>query len=148
MLKAANGKDYTHLQAVIDFYGNDFTESELSTQLQILSSSFPRNQQETATLHEVIRYLQGLANGQKVFFKQVCKVASLILVVSSTNAASERSFSVMKRVKMYLRSTMRQSRLNHLMTLNIYKDVLDKINLTETAIEFERESEHRLFGKF
>ena len=50
---------------------------------------------------------------------------------------------------MYLRSVLR-SRLNHLMTLNIYKDVLDKVNLTETAIEFVRESEHRLniFGKF
>ena len=34
------------------------------------------------------------------------------------------------------------------MTLNIYKDMLDKMNLTQAAIEFVRANEHRqrVFG--
>ena len=68
----------------------------------------------------------------------------------STNVASERSFSTMKRLKTYLQSTMGQSRLNHLMVLNVYKEVLDKLDLTTVANEFVQGSEHRLhvFGTF
>jgi len=40
-------------------------------------------------------------------------VVQLILVMPATNAVSERSFSTMRRIKVYLRSTMRlrQNRL-------------------------------------
>ena len=68
-----------------------------------------------------------------MFYKAVCWLALLILVMPSTNAASERSFSVMRTVKSYLRSSMQQSRLNHLMTLTIYKEDVKKL---EVANEF------------
>ena len=68
----------------------------------------------------------------------------------ATNAISERSFSVMRRVKSYLRSTMWQERLNHVMVLNIYKEQLDKLDLVAIANEFVGESEYhkRFFGTF
>jgi len=64
------------------------------------------------------------------------------------NAASKRSFSVMRRIKSYLRSTMSQERLNHLMILNIYKETLDDMELK--SIEFVQGKKHRLsvFGNF
>lgn len=95
-------------------------------------------------------FLRNLSESQRTFFKQVCWVARLILVMPSTNVASERSFSTMKRLKTYLQSTMGQSRLNHLMVLNVYKEVLDKLDLTTVANEFVQGSEHRLhvFGTF
>ena len=68
----------------------------------------------------------------------------------ATNALSERSFSVMRRVKNYLWSTMRQVRLNHVMVLNIYKEELDKLDFVAVANEFVSDSEHckRFFGTF
>jgi len=52
----------------------------------------------------------------------------------STNAASGRSFSAMKRIKTYLRSTMGQARLNlQLMVLNVYKEELDNLDLAIVA---------------
>ncbi len=68
----------------------------------------------------------------------------------ATNAASERSFSTMKRVKSYLRSTMGQERLNNLMIMNIYKTEAEKLDLKLVADEFVCGSEHRMriFGKF
>ena len=39
--------------------------------------------------------------------------------MSATNATSERSFSALRRIKSYLRSTMHQQRLNHLMISDI-----------------------------
>ena len=62
----------------------------------------------------------------------------------ATNATSERSFSVLRRLKSYLRSTISQLRLNHLMVLSIYKKLLDELDLYVVANEFVGNSEHRL----
>ena len=64
----------------------------------------------------------------------------------ATNAASKRSFSAMKS---YLRSTMGRAQLNHLMTLNIYKNEV-KLDLNVVANEFVSGNEHRMrfFGNF
>ena len=68
----------------------------------------------------------------------------LILVMPATNATSERSFSALRRVKNYLRSTMTQQRLNNLMVLHVHKDITDQIELKAVATEFVADSEHRL----
>ena len=78
------------------------------------------------------------------------KLMKIILVMPATNATSERSFSALKRVKTYLRSTMKQSRLNHLMILHVHKEMSDSLNLVDCANDFVGSNEHRLrvFGKF
>ena len=45
---------------------------------------------------------------------------------------------------------MGQARLNHLMLLSIYKDLLDGLDVKVIANEFVQESEHcqRVFGDF
>ena len=48
------------------------------------------------------------------------------IFVSATNAVSERCFSAMKRVRSYLRATMTDNRLNHLMTIHIHKHLTDE----------------------
>ena len=104
VLKSANNKDYSvELQEVLKLYEDDFNELELTTQLKIFSAKFSTN--GDVTLREALMDRS---------FHQVCRIAQLILVIPSTNAASERSFSVMKRIKSYLRSTMGLGRLNYL----------------------------------
>ena len=137
---------------MVSFYGNDIIEVDLTTQLQILSTRFAKEFQSDKphTLKTILSFLRDLSAGQRVFFKQVCQVARLIIVMPATNAASERSFSVMRRIKSYLRSTMTQPQLNHLMILNVYKEILDKIDLKDIANQFVQGNEHRLtiFGTF
>ena len=72
------------------------------------------------------------------------------MVMPATNPASERSFSTMRRIKSYLRSTTGQVRLNNLMILNIYKEQLDNLDLRVVANDFVAGNEHRLsvFGTF
>ena len=67
----------------------------------------------------------------------------------ATNAVSERSFSALKRVKTYLRSTT-DCRLNHLTMLHVHKDRTDALSLVDLANDFAGEKENRkqLFGKF
>ena len=47
---------------------------------------------------------------------EVVKLVRLLLVMPAMNAVSERSFSAMRRIKTYLRSTMLQECLNAAMT--------------------------------
>ena len=73
-----------------------------------------------------------------------------LLVMPATNAVSELgSFSALKLVKTYLRSTTGDSRLNHLMMLHGHKDKTDALILVDVANDFAGEKENRkeLFGK-
>ena len=67
----------------------------------------------------------------------------------ATNATSERSYSALRRVKTFLRTTMTQLRLNNSMILFVHSNLTDKINVVELGNKFIRGSEHRqiLFGK-
>ena len=81
---------------------------------------------------------------------EVCTLFHIILVMPATNAVRERSFSALRRVKSYLRSTMTQRRLNNIMVLHVHKDQTDQLLLIEIGNEFGQWSGHQrhLFGKF
>ena len=66
-----------------------------------------------------------------------------ILKSEATSRESSRSFSVLHLTKTYLRLTMKQSRLNHLMILNAYKSRLVQIDLIEIASTFVDKNEAR-----
>ena len=63
---------------------------------------------------------------------EVSKLFKLLLVLPATNATSERSFSALP----YLRSTMTQARLNHLMVLHYHQDIADKLDLKIIGNEY------------
>ena len=68
----------------------------------------------------------------------------------ATNAVSEISFSALKRVKTYFRSTTGDSRLNHLMMFHVHKDRTDALTLVDVSNDFvgEKENRKQLFGNF
>ena len=70
-----------------------------------------------------------LSPNERLIISEVCVLLKLILVMSSTNAISERSFSTLRRVKTYLRSTMLQERLNRLLVLHVHKEYTDSLDL-------------------
>ena len=69
---------------------------------------------------------------------------------AAMNAASERSFYALKRVKTYLRSTTGDARLNHLMMLHVHRDRTDTTDLVAAANQLVGKQENRkqLFGTF
>lgn len=148
LLKAVKNEDYsTELDFVTGFYGSDFQPEVLKTQLTVLSSNFT---QSNPTLSDVIKFFKAFSPAQRDLLSEVCTLLKLTLVMPATNAVSERSFSALRRVKSYLRSTMTQSRLNDLLVLHIHRDLTDKLNLIDVANEFIFGHEHRqqIFGKF
>ena len=97
---------------------------------------------------DIIKYTSTLTAAQKQLLSEVCTVMKLILAMPATNATSERTFSALRRIKSYLRSTMSQVRLYHLMVLQVHKALTDSIKLENIADEFVSSSQHRtkVFG--
>ena len=76
-------------------------------------------------------------------------LAKLILVMSATNAVSERSFSALRCTKTWLRNSMHQTRLNWCMILHIHNDETDKLDLIAVANDFvsRNPSRRSIFGQ-
>lgn len=155
LLKAANSefKDYSiEFQFVVDFYKGDVDREALKVQLETLRTHFAAVQKtaEHVTFSDVLVYLRSLSTAMRSMFSEVVTLVKLLLVMPATNATSERSFSALRRVKTYLRTTMTQCRLNSLMVLHVHKERTDSLELAAIANEFATSRERRLtvFGKF
>lgn len=60
----------------------------------------------------------------KQVFPNLFKVVEIAITLPVSSATSERSFSIMRRINTYLRSTMSQNRFSNLSILNIEKDIV------------------------
>ena len=146
LVKAADKEDHKEeFEFFTKFYNEDFDAQVLD----IMSCNLPDNPKKH-DLHSVLSYLRDMPDFQRALMSQVCKLASLILVMPATNSTSERSFSALRRVKTYLYSTMTQVRLNSIMTLNVHKERTDCLNLVDIGNDFVAGSEHcpSIFGTF
>ena len=121
---------------------------QLETQLCSLPDLFKAD--EDNDIPAIINKFQKMSKAMRMYFSEVVILIKLLLSAPATNAVSERSCSTLRRIKSYLRTTMSQSRTNHTILLNTYKEELDRLNMEEVAEEFCKNFDERqnLFGKF
>jgi len=86
---------------------------------------FPADLHGSVTVIDVRGYILTLSLEERRLVSEVVTLLQLILVMPATNASSERSFSVLRRVKNYLCSTMTQDTLNHAMLLHCHKELTE-----------------------
>ena len=145
ILKAIQKEDFEDcLTAVTSFSHSDINTTQLHLHLLVLASNFPDNDRATASVMDIKKYIQKMSVSERQLIAEVSNLLQLLLVMPSTNAISERSFSALRRVKNYLRSSMTQERLNHLLLLHAHKQLTDSIDLIAVANDFVALSEHRL----
>ena len=74
----------------------------------------------------------------------------LFLTIPVTTASSVRTFSAMRRLKNYFRSSMTQERLNHILLLHCHKTRSDRIDIHHIASSFISVNERRqqFFGSY
>jgi len=136
-LGAANGTAVSEeLHEVVQFYRDDFNHDSLAAQLQILRNLFSRS--TPATVTDVAATLNS-AEGASLLLPQVVRLVKLALVIPATSASAERSFSGLR----WLRSSMGQPRLNHLLLLHCHQDRLDQLDLRRVAQAFVSANEKR-----
>ena len=82
----------------------------------------------------------------KEAISQVLILAKLLLVAPATNATSERTFSTLRRIKTYPRSTMSNNRLNHNMVTHIHGQDDKEIDINAGMKEFiQKTTEESIF---
>ena len=77
---------------------------------------------------------------------QVVKLAKLICILPCSTATPERSFSQLRRIKNYMRSTMGQERLNHTMVAAVHSDVDIDVDKIMTDFIFRNEERRSVFS--
>ncbi|CAA0823159.1 hAT dimerisation domain-containing protein / transposase-related [Striga hermonthica] len=92
----------------------DIDALELFSELQLLRKALPDGLSKPV---EVLEYIKNLYHG----FPNAWVAYRILLTIPVTVASAERSFSKLKLIKNYLRSTMSQDRLNGLTMLSIEK---------------------------
>lgn len=87
-------------------------------------------------LHDARVALISMTKEVRDLFRNVESLVRLLLVCPASSCEAERSFSALRKLKTYLRSTMTQTRLNHVAVCYVHKKVLDDINNNKIAKVF------------
>lgn len=148
VLDAANGIAKNIPESIKSTYGNDIDMNRLSLHLQMLPDAVKQYGASTSHIKKVtsVRTLCDVLNfgGIKQLLSQVHILLQIFLTIPVTTATSERTFSALRRLKTYLRSTMSQDRLNHMLLLYCHKTRTDAIDLSRIASSFVSVNDRRL----
>ena len=130
----------------MDHFDDDVDVKRLTIQLSMLSSVCSGDQPTSIT--DVIDKLQNIREAKEMF-TEVCKLIRLLLTIPVSSATAERSFSTLRRLKTYTRSTMSAARLNHVALLHIHQNGTDELEDDDIVREFvcAVDVRHDMFGK-
>ena len=97
---------------------------------------------------ENLAVVYGSNDALAVMTKDAHTMLRIYLVALATSYSPERSFSALKRIKTYLRSTMTEAKLNHCGTLHIRKAMCKTINMQKAVDTFiiRSTASRNLFG--
>ena len=105
--------------------------TRLAVQLPMFRSSY-----DYCSVDQATAALRSCRPEVKQLFCEVEKLLRLLLVLRVSSCEAERSFSSLRRLKTYLRSTMTQQRLNSVAVLHVYQRKLMSVSLDDILKDF------------
>ena len=120
---------------------SDVDARDLFSELQVLQVMLPKEAYETDKPWTSIKILEFVKSDD--MFPNVMIAYRILLTIPVTVASAERSFSKLKLLKSYLRTTMTQDRLNGLAILSIENDMLENIKYDSIIDDFAYKSATR-----
>jgi len=105
-------------------------------ELRFLKDSIPKDNMGPV---EILKFLK-----RHDCFPNASIAYRVLLTIPVTVAPAERSFSKLKLLKSYLRSTMTQGRLNNLAMIALESDMLEKINYERIIEDFISKNAQRI----
>ncbi|XP_050915556.1 uncharacterized protein LOC127130627 [Lathyrus oleraceus] len=121
-------------QAVVSL-NKRFEQYQEYEKFKLLREMLP---EETIRPTDILLFLKGLD-----YFPNTVIAYRILLTIPVTVAFAEKSFSKLKLLKTYLRSTMSQERLNGLALIAIENDILETIKYEDLVDDFASKSVHR-----
>jgi hypothetical protein len=94
---------------------------------------------ENDTPIDIINYIKRLYSFPNAYIAYRIMLTILVIV-----ASAERSFSKLKLIKSYLRSTISQQRLNRLALLSIEKEMLNEIDYDNLISDFASQKAQKI----
>lgn len=120
---------------------SDIDARDLLSELQVLQVMLPRESYDMDKPWSSIKILEFVKSLD--MFPNVMIAYRILLTIPVTVATAERSFSKLKLLKSYLRTSMTQDRLNGLATLCIEKNMLENIPYDSIVDDFASKSATR-----
>ena len=116
-----------------DIYGD-----ELFQELRHLKTLLPKDVTKSIDILNTIK-----SYWEEDGFQTVWVAYRILLTILVTVVSAERSFSKLKLIKIYLRTTMSQERLSGLAMISIENEYLDKLNYDDLIEDFASKNARR-----
>ena len=153
LMKSANGDSC--VQELSDMkesiFSTDVCMDKLENQLRIVVDVIRVELPEVKKVTRIRTICDAMAQHvNKDLLSEVHLLLRLCLTFPITSSTSERSFSALRRLFTYLRSSMSENRLNQCFLLHVHKELTETLNVEEIAREFIATNDERMryFGKF
>jgi hypothetical protein len=127
----------------------DVDSTSLSQELAIINKCRQSGSKDFPAFNNLAELSGFLRSKQQVLgglFPETLKLANLLTVVPASSATAERSFSCLKRIKTWLRSTMTQTRLNDLALLHAHREMTPDLNLVMKEFICLNDGRRTVFG--
>jgi len=149
----AIGKHNIGVDEVVKFYNcknsvpkcdrsDDFDEQKLTLHREMIFEIASVRNINFNCLGDVVKFLQDNPEISDLV-PEYKKLLRVLLTIPATSCTNERSFSRLKLLKTYLRSTMLQKRLNNLSILYTYQDLVDNIDMEKLMDVFIKKTNIR-----
>ncbi len=120
---------------VIKFFDSDVDADRLVLHRDMLGDILRGRSLHFTSFEEVLDLLKTEEEIGRLL-PELLKFIKLVLTLPVTTCTAERSFSCLRRVLTYLRSSMTQLRLNSLCILNVHREETANLNLVAIANNF------------
>lgn len=152
LVKAGNGETIDSISPAIQSYlCRDIEQDRLQNQLSLVCNMIKTGGMKIKKVTDVRTIAEAMNKSTiyKGMLGEADKLLKLYFTFPVTTATAERTFSSLRRIKTFLRSTMSHCRLNNLFLLYIHTSRTDLLDLSAIAKEFVSVNSRRLhyFGK-
>lgn len=146
LISASEEEIHQNAEKLVSFYEKDLS-SALTSQLLLLRSCLESKINSLSTVFELAKLVIIEQSVLCASFPEVITALILFLTIPVTVARTERSFSKLKLIKNYLRSTMTQQRLSGLAVIAIESEKASRtVNMEELITSFaERKARREKF---
>lgn len=130
------------IEKIVEFYGDDIDQELLLRNRDDFVNMTANQSVILDSIKDVLTFMKenswcaGLV-------PEYFKFTKLLLTIPNSTCSSERSFSALRRLKTYLRSTMLQDRLNNIAILHVHWPLTEALDLQDLINDFIKKNQKR-----
>ena len=149
LIKALKGEEpSTEIDFVRKTYRADINIDDLVVKHKIFRTLFGNKKSEH--FYDLTKEMKSMNEAEKKLIVNVCKICRILAANPTSSSTAERTFSMARRMKNWMRLSMLPSRFSSVAMLYYHKERTYHLDLKKIGNHFAQSNENhlRLFGKF